>query len=1472
MSGVFWNGTAGATLTFDSLTVQTNASAGINATTGGTINVTNGTGTINNTTQAAPAIFASNIALNANFSAIKSSGGSNGVSLTNVTGTSNFGGGTLSGASGATFLMSGGTGTVTYNGTITQGNNARVVDIQNKTGGTVTLGGAVSATTGTGIILNSNTGSTINFTGGMSLSTGASAAFTATGGGTVSATQNNTTIVNTLTTTSGTALNVNATTIGASGLTFRSITAGTAAGSAGNGINLDTTGANGGLTVTGNGSAGSGGIIQHKTGADSSTAAGIGIYLNNTRNISLSRMQINNFDNFAILGSGVVGFSLLNSIVNGVNGTNENVDDAAVAFTNLSGSASITNTTVQGGIEDNFRVINTSVTLNRITFDNFTEALMDQGNARGDNGILLQANNGVMNVTIQNSFLTDARGDLFQLDLTGTATGDLIFKNNDCINTHPNIVAGGGGITLSGGGSVASNVTLTYDIGGPTPADGNNFQKARGDALLIALQTGGGTFSGKIRNNIFGVAATDQSGSREATDIEVRTVGSGNQNLLIDNNKIFQYGNFGILLQTGAKATAGNGNNGSMQATVTNNLISNPSTFAFIKNGLQLNSGTNSGPPTDAFNNCIDARTNTTGGSGQNGGSDIQLRQRFGTTVRLPGYGGANNDNAAVVAFTQGQNTGAETVTASNSVATGGGGFVGGAACTQPPRPAPGDDETIETARNANNAFTFSSASYQPPTDFLSAIQPWNESPKTDLASHDNEVATPHTNDATARIDVATADNALVTDDNAPMTADIIDARRDNYGETIAGTVGQWSGYWASVEEIAGKIGELISPTAWAQDMTAAESDTAKDASNPDGTVAAVVVNGGGSGFLLAGGKTLTVTFRATLNPYAAPTPQYTSVSNQGTVSGSNFATVLTNDPDTPAAGDATLTAVDNTAVVVTAVPNPIIQGENVTFTATMTGVPSRASDPPGTVQFKDNGVDLGIPVPVVVGTAGDNTSTPQFTTMALAAGSHTITALYSGGGSGATGYNPNTGSLTMFGVSTPTATNTATNTATATSTSTFTPTPTNTVTNTATNTPTPTITATSTPTNTATDTPTNTATNTATATATATATFTPTPTATDTPTSTPTSAATITATDTPTPTATDTPTPTSTATHTPTSTATNTPTPTSTATDTPTATPTVPSISGTVTYGNAIGGPPPPRAVANVLMSAAGSPPVSILTGMLGTYSLTGFGSGAYTVTPSKTGTVNGAITAFDAALIARHVAGPPLPRLTGNQLIVADVSGNGTISSFDAGEVAGFAASIPPTGSSGTWRFSPANRMYASVITEITGEDYAGLLMGETSGNWSESTTLRPGVPDGFGPERSIAVQLPQITSSTDKELIIPVSVQGIADKGVIAYEFDLRYDPAVIEPQANAVELIGTLSRGLVAVANTKVPGLLRVVVYGPMPIGSTDEDGLLLNLRFIAIGKAGSVSTLTFERMMFNEGDPTASFADGQVELF
>ncbi len=319
------------------------------------------------------------------------------------------------------------------------------------------------------------------------------------------------------------------------------------------------------------------------------------------------------------------------------------------------------------------------------------------------------------------------------------------------------------------------------------------------------------------------------------------------------------------------------------------------------------------------------------------------------------------------------------------------------------------------------------------------------------------------------------------------------------------------------------------------------------------------------------------------------------------------------------------------------------------------------------------------------------------------------------------------------------------------------------------------------------------------------------------------------------------------------------------------------PSISGTITYANAAA---PPVFISNATVTGNGSPNTSTVTAVpgaaAGQYTLTGFGAGAYTVSPSKTTGQNG-ISSNDAARIAQHVASTVL--LTNNsQKVSADVSNNGAISSFDAGQIATFVASGtgPGTGITGNWRFflppgpnfpvgaSPTSRTYASVSGNSTGENYVGILSGDVSGNWN-NTGARPKT---HGPELPIAVNLPDMQAPAGKDLIVPVYVGNIANKEVISYEFDLRYDPNVLQPTADLVDVASTASRGLIAVFNSKESGLIRVVLYGPMPI---NDEGVLLNLRFTPVGTPGSVSPLTWERIMFNEGEPEVATIDGSVQL-
>jgi len=492
--------------------------------------------------------------------------------------------------------------------------------------------------------------------------------------------------------------------------------------------------------------------------------------------------------------------------------------------------------------------------------------------------------------------------------------------------------------------------------------------------------------------------------------------------------------------------------------------------------------------------------------------------------------------------------------------------------------------------------------------------------------------------------------------------------------------------------------------------------------------------------------------------------------------------------------------------------------------------------------------------------------STDWINAIAIQPDGKIVAAGYADNGTGGT---ENDFAVARFGIActpepTPTATATETFTPTATNTATDTPT------STATDTPTPTATETFTPT--ATDTPTATATETFTPTATATETFTATATATET--------------FTPTATATETFTPTATATNTPTDTPTNTPTPSET-----------PSISGTVTYGNPAS--PTTKFISNATVNAGGSPNLTAFTAVpgptAGQYVLTGFGAGSYTVSLAKTTGQNG-VSSADAARIAQHVAGT-LFITSDSQKIAADVTNNGALSSTDAAQLARFVTGLgSPIGLTNQWRFfvpdptfpigaSPTTRSYTDPIGVQTGQDYIGILIGEVTGNWTPSAARPVGVVDSGkwtvesdrnaecgmrnAECKDIAIELPMVDVSADKEIVVPVNIDGIADKGVISYEFDLRYDPSVMQPVGDAVDVKDTISRGLSVVTNPYEPGLLRVVVYGAYPI---DVDGLLLNLRFTAVGASGSVTPISFERIMFNEGESRVLVSDGKIELF
>jgi hypothetical protein len=977
------------------------------------------------------------------FDSITSTGGTNNISLNTISGTLALGSGALSGStSGAAnhaFFVSGGNATITYSGNITKANTGNVVNIASKTGGGVTLSGTINGTSSSGInvssntagtiefsggtktlntagstavSLSSNTGATINFSnGGLNIDTTSGAGFNATGGGTVNVTGS----ANTIDSTTGTALNVNATTIGASGLTFRSISS----NGAPSGIILNNTGSSAnGLIVTGNSSGFCGGqtsgtppaITQVPDAADCTggtiqSSTGAGILLTSTSNVSLTRMRILNGGNDGIFGTTVTGLSLTSSLID--NNGNA-VEEAGMDFDNLFGTSSVTNSTIRLSHENNIEVRNTTNNGSQATLT-VTGCAISNASAKtqSDDGVLYQmtaTSNGSVNVS--NSVFTANRGDHLQANQTNSATLNAVFTNNTLTGGHSTAL--GADIVINAT-VMTGAASVTYDI------NGNRITGAILSAITVNLGVPSAattTMSGKVRNNVIGTAGVIRSCSEQANGIAIDSHGKGTHTVSVTGNTMRQCKDRGINVTANDSPSISNGEaqpGGNLNLTVQSNTVLegspiNPPGFPADgtggREGFNLIAGSIA---TDTIAICAQV-----GGAGAlannfnrgpegiiSGLSDIRIKKQTTATmnIRLPGLPANTTDASSFVApMNTSSEDGSSTAAASATSSGGGGGsFVGGAPCTTPAF----FEELSRKMTPLTSVETNAGLNPVPPNvdvnyDRLS-IPMWQP---TLIASMNRPSATQSASSTNMRYGYA---NASLN--HAPR---VRRSQEDKSQQEEKRPASDNNTQVKSPQETKSpqESGDVVDETPIKQD---------KEDSPDSGETVNV---GGAGGFTLPSGKSTVIKFRVTID--TGVLPAFTQVSTQGTVS-SNIAPVQTDDTALGGANDPTITPIDHTTVALVSSPNPSVYGQPVTFTATMTGVPARASDPPGTVQFKRNGVDFGGPVPVVVGAVGDNVSTAQSVALSapdLSVGNHVITAVYSGGGVNPNGYNTNLGTL----------------------------------------------------------------------------------------------------------------------------------------------------------------------------------------------------------------------------------------------------------------------------------------------------------------------------------------------------------------------------------------------------------------------------------------------------------------------------
>lgn len=651
-NGITLNSTGAAgTNTINGLTVGNTTGAGINGVNSGSVTIADVSINEPSSTRTGQALFldgqANTLAVNATFiNVTSSSSATTNVSLSRTTGTINLGTGALSGSTGNAFNVSGAgnTATISYAGTITN-SAARAVNIQNKTGGTVTFSGLITST-GSGIFLDTNTGTTMNFTGGVNLN-GANAGFTATNGGTVSVTDpnaNGTAPDNTINATSVTGLNVANTTIGASGLNFRSISSGnnTAAADPASGIILNNTGASGSLIVSGDGNTSvggndSGGTIQNMTS--------FGISLTNTLSPSFTNVKIDTTAGSGVKGTTVTNFTFKNGkILNSNGGAVEASDESNIAFNNST-----------AGTENNVSGVVT------ITNNTMTNALFHGIDILNFNGTISDAAISGNSITSTTSVATSLGSGIRFRALGSASTVANVTKATLNGNTILNFPSGAGILAFGGNGDVAGGAPAgTYGTAGSATnvinITNNTIQGASSANKMgtFAIQanvngrgqgnfniTGNGTVANPIRDILGNVISHSATGVTNVTSVI-------SNNVIVANHQANFGGPIGISVGAGQVTGIGDtahlsvsitGNNvsqtdaygiqgavreghASLDITIKNNTIGAP--LGGVRGGIRVDAG---GGASDIDNPvCLDISGNTSGANNANT-SGINLRK-----------------------------------------------------------------------------------------------------------------------------------------------------------------------------------------------------------------------------------------------------------------------------------------------------------------------------------------------------------------------------------------------------------------------------------------------------------------------------------------------------------------------------------------------------------------------------------------------------------------------------------------------------------------------------------------------------------------------------------------------------------------------------------------------------------------------------------------------------------------------------
>lgn len=252
------------------------------------------------------------------------------------------------------------------------------------------------------------------------------------------------------------------------------------------------------------------------------------------------------------------------------------------------------------------------------------------------------------------------------------------------------------------------------------------------------------------------------------------------------------------------------------------------------------------------------------------------------------------------------------------------------------------------------------------------------------------------------------------------------------------------------------------------------------------------------------------------------------------------------------------------------------------------------------------------------------------------------------------------------------------------------------------------------------------------------------------------------------------------------------------------------------------------------------GQQSATFITDANGNFNCYGLHYGDQFLTPQKFGDQGRAVTPFDAALILQHLVGANI--LAPYQRIAADVSGDSTVSAYDASLIMRYAvrlenkfptmadsldcwefvpASFPINDTN--WMYRPNSLVYRPLEKDQFNQNFIGIVYGDVSQSWT-NPTIAPMTVEKIS-SASFRIEFP--SEPSNGLVSIPILLE--TSQPIISAELELKFDDARFSLAAvNA----GELAQGFL-ISHRREKGFLSIALAGAKSISGS---GTLVRLLF------------------------------------